>query len=86
MRNKLDRPERPHWTVELHHVYGGGRRKHSEKYNCVVYLPKAMHTGSNGVHSNKEMRLQIQADMQLRLEDAGWTRGEFRETFGKSYL
>jgi hypothetical protein len=45
-----------------------------------------MHRGVMGIHRNKEFRLQVQAEYQMKLEAAGWTRQEFIETFQKSYL
>lgn len=88
MRVPLIEPQKPTWiATERHHIYGGNpNRKHSEKYKCVIYLTPEDHRGTNGIHRNREMRLRIQAECQQKLEDAGWTREEFRETFGKSYL
>ena len=86
MREKLPRPDRPDYFAECHHIYGGSRRKFSEEYNCIVYLPYAYHRGNNGVHHNKVYRLFLQARGQADLENIGWTREEFIETFGRNYL
>ena len=84
MRVKLDRPARPHWACEEHHVFNGtANRKHSEKYNCVVYIPSAFH---REIHRNAELRKQLKAEYQAKLEEAGWTREEFISTFGRSYV
>lgn len=86
MRVKLPEPKKPNAQADRHHVYGGANRKHSERWGCVIYLPRHLHTGTSGIHRNKAFRLQEQEKCQKRLEEAGWTREEFRETFGKSYL
>ena len=85
MRVALERPERVYGTEE-HHVFGGSSRKWSDKYNCIVYLPRELHTGDYGVHFSKTLMQSLHEDYQQRLESAGWTREEFRETFGRSYL
>lgn len=88
MRVPLIEPEKPVGiATERHHIFfGNPNRKYSEKFKCVVYLTPEAHRGSDGVHNNKIERLKLQTEYQQRLEDAGWTREEFRETFGKSYL
>lgn len=86
MRKPLNRPERPEYACELHHVFGGPNRKWSEKYNCVIYLPRQEHTGKNGVHSDACFSRRLHERYQRQLEAAGWTRGEFMETFGRNYL
>ena len=84
MRVKLERPERPDWACEEHHVYNGrGLRELSEKYNCVIYIPALYH---KQIHANALLRKRLKAEYQRKLEAAGWTREEFIETFGKSYL
>ena len=87
MRKRLERPCRPAYPCELHHVYGGARRRQSERYNCVIWLPPAMHNQPpNGVHHNRALAEALKAEYQRRLEEAGWTREEFLLTFGRSYL
>ena len=86
MRIPLKRPERPEWPCHEHHVFGGKNRKNSEQYNCVVYLPPEMHIGPDGVHNNRVLSDYLHCEFQARLEAEGWTRDEFIETFGKSYL
>ena len=84
MRIALERPERPHWPCEEHHVFNGrGIRQHSEKYNCVAYISPAHH---RRIHEDVRTRNQLKVVYQEKLERAGWTREEFIETFGKSYL
>ena len=84
MRAKLKRPEKPARYTHLHHVFNGNpQRKYSEEYNAVVYLHPAVH---EMVHKDAGVRRELKAEYQQRLEDAGWTREEFMETFGRSYL
>lgn len=87
MRVPLERPKRPESGAwECHHVFGGSCRKWSEKYNCVFYLPLEVHRGSLGIHRDKELLFRVQQEFQRKLESAGWTRGEFIETFLRSRL
>lgn len=75
-------------NIEMHHVFGGQRRKISDKYGAVVPLCHNCHNEPpNGVHHNKEVRLALQAEMQQQLMDRyGWTAAEFIKVFGKNYL
>ena len=82
MKTPIKRPERIPGTEE-HHVWGGAWRKWSEKYNCVIYLPRELHTGTNGIHRNRAFREKVQAEYEDRLIAAGWTDDEIREVFGK---
>lgn len=85
MRIPIKRPHKIPGTEE-HHVFPGPFRAASEKYNCVVYLLPEDHRGSYSAHSNREFAEALKADYQGRLEAAGWTREEFIETFGRTYL
>lgn len=83
MRVSLKRPERPPGYTHLHHVFNGNpQRKYSEKYNAVIYLHPSVH---EMVHADAAVRRELKAEYQARLEDAGWTREEFIETFGRSW-
>lgn len=87
MRTPLPRPVKPASGWDLHHVYGGANRKHSEKWNAVVYLPHCEHLyGTRSPHENAEVARAMHEAFQRRFEESGWTRGEFMETFGRSYL
>ena len=85
MRNQLPKPIRI-FGYHKHHVFGGSRRKWSEKYGCFLYLSPEEHLGAAGAHFNKEFAQNLHEEYQELLESHGWTREEFRETFGKSYL
>lgn len=84
MRVKLERPERPHWPCDEHHIFNGhGFRKLSEEYNCVIYVPHDYH---EYIHKSATARKGLKALYQQKLEEAGWTREEFMDTFGRNYL
>jgi hypothetical protein len=89
MRLPLPRPERPAGDYDLHHVfYGAGNRKHSDKWNCIIYLPRHLHDTNytTSVHRDKALDMVLKQEYQMMLEEAGWTREEFRTTFGRSYI
>ena len=72
-------------NLESHHIFGGARRKISEKYGLKVWLCHEHHTGNNGVHFNKDMRLELQKEA----EKAYILRHSFKEwmeRYGKNYL
>ncbi len=72
----------------MHHVYGGARRKISDKYGATIMLCHYCHNEPpDGVHFNKENRLQLQAETQKRLMiENGWTVEDFIKIFGKNYI
>lgn len=85
--------EGPRWTgavfdrLEEHHVFGGPRRKASEKYGLKVYLHgvKCHQEGKDSAHKNKATRMMLQALAQKRFEK-DHAREEFVKIFGKNYL
>lgn len=74
--------------VERHHIFGGSRKKSSEKYGFVVPLRPDLHP--NGAQADrskaKEIDLYLKQKAQKYFEENYGTREEFREIFGKSYL
>lgn len=73
--------------IQIHHVFEGtANRKQSEKWGYVVPLCREHHTGSNGVHFNKSLDLELKRAAQEDFEERHGTRKEFREIFGRSYL
>ena len=74
--------------TEKHHVYGGGRRRLSEKYGLWVYLCHNCHNEPpDGVHHNAEKDLALKAQVQIRaMYVHHWTVDKFRELFRKSYI
>lgn len=77
-----------HQWLEEHHVFGGGKRKSSEKYGLKVYLCHYCHNEPpNGVHHNSETRQHLQRIAQEKaMERYRWTVDDFRYIFGKNYF
>ena len=79
-------------VLECHHVFEGSMRQRSEKYGLTVWLCKAHHTGDihgNGVavHFNTKLDGAIKRWAQKKaMKHYGWTREDFIEKIGRSYL
>ena len=59
-------------NLHRHHIWGGGRRKLSEKHGCWVYLCAKHHNMSDkGVHFNKALDTELKQDCQEMWE---WLR------------
>jgi hypothetical protein len=71
--------------LEEHHIFGGCRRKQSEKYGLKVKLCKIHHTGSQGVHFNSRLMSRLHQDGQKTFQKA-FTNLDFMQVFGKNYL
>ena len=71
--------------IQMHHVFGGPRRKLSTKHGMVVPLCMACHTGPAGVHNNNLLNLVLKRLKQKEFEKDN-TREEFMRIFGKSYI
>lgn len=75
--------------LELHHIFGGSRRKLSDKYGLVVYLcgERCHRTGELSVHRNAmTMDYVHKYGQRLAQKENGWTVEQFREIFGANYL
>lgn len=74
-------------ALDLHHVfYGTANRKKSDITGMVIWLCRDHHTaGELAVHRNKKIDLSIKREAQRKFEE-NYTRDEFREIFGKSWL
>ena len=70
---------------QLHHVFGGCRRKISDQDGFVVPLCMECHTGPNGVHHNRSAQLGLMMLAQTMYEQTH-TREEFLKRYGKSWL
>ena len=76
-------------TLNLHDhhiIYGTSNRKQSEKYGLKVWLCQEHHTGSTGVHFNRNLDLYLKKLAQEHFEAEYGARNVFRSVFGKSYL
>lgn len=70
-----------------HHVYEGKNRQESEKWNCKFPICADCHTAAPyALHRDNESLVFYKQLYQEKLEDAGWTREEFIQTFGRNYL
>lgn len=75
------------YNLHSHHVFfGTANRKQSEKYGMKVWLCQEHHTGSHGVHFNKDLDLRLKKFAQRIFEAKYGDRNDFRRVFGKSYL
>ena len=75
--------------LDRHHIFGGSRRKLSEKYGLVVYLchNRCHIFGENAVHQNFEVMDYLHRYGQRKaMKEQGWTVKRFREVFGANYL
>ena len=74
--------------LERHHIFGGSRRKKSEKYGLVVDLCHYCHNEPpNGAHHNKSSMLLLhQLGQEKAMSDNGWTVQDFIKEFGRNYL
>ena len=76
------------WNLECHHVFGSAFRSKSGRYGLTVHLCHGCHNEPpNGVHQNYDRRRWLQDHAQrIAMAHYGWSEGEFRAMFGRSYL
>ena len=75
------------YNLHDHHIiFGTSNRKNSERFGLKVWLCQEHHTGSTGVHFNRDFDLSLKETAQKRFEAEFGDRNEFRSIFGKSYL
>lgn len=73
--------------LELHHIFGGARRRLSDKYGLVVTLCHNCHNEPPyGAHHNKDTMRYLHEEGQRMAENNGMSREEFIKIFGRSYL
>lgn len=74
--------------LELHHIFGGDRRKLSTKYGLLVTLCEECHrTGDYSVHRNADtMQYLHEIGQQKAMTENGWSTEDFIAVFGKNYL
>ena len=75
------------FNLHEHHVYGGSRRKISEKYGLKIWLRSDWHNIADySVHRDTELDKRIKAEVQeLAMKHYGWTVEDFIRLFGKNY-
>lgn len=69
-------------NLHEHHIFGGARRKLSEKYGLKVYLRMDLHEKA---HSDRETAMKLKRAGQRAFEKTH-TREEFMQIFGKNYI
>lgn len=75
--------------LDKHHLFGGGRRKLSEKYGLVVYLchSRCHIYGKYSAHKNAEIADYLHKYGQRKaMKEQGWTTEDFMKVFGANYL
>ncbi len=75
-------------NLHCHHVYGGGRRRLSERYGLKIWLRADWHnTADYGIHNNAEFANEVKAIVQsIAMEHYNWSIDDFVRLFGKNYL
>jgi hypothetical protein len=71
---------------EHHCLHGNANRSLADKYGLVVTLCQEHHTGSRGVHHNRNMDLFLIQTAQSCFEEQIGNREEFMRIFGKNWL
>ena len=76
------------FNLHEHHVYGGARRKNSEKYGLKIWLRSDWHNLADyGVHNDTKLDKEIKSAVQkIAMEHYNWTVDDFICLFGKNYL
>ena len=69
--------------LDLHHVYAGPNRKHSDVWGCWVWLRHDIHMQLHD--KDKEMDRMIKRICQEKFEEL-YSHEKFMDIFGKSYL
>lgn len=75
--------------LEHHHIFGGDRRKLSEKYGLYVYLchSRCHIYGPYSPHQNGEVMDYLHKYGQRKaMKEQGWTTEDFMKVFGANYL
>jgi hypothetical protein len=75
--------------VVRHEVFfGTANRRLSIQWGFLAWLCPLDHNEdwSRDVHHNKEFRKKMQREYQEEAEALGWTREEFKETFGENFI
>lgn len=71
-------------NLESHHIYGGPRRRASERLGLKIWLCHEHHTGNQGVHFNKDFMDELHEYAQMVFESI-YGEEEFLKEFGKNY-
>lgn len=73
--------------VERHHIFGGSRRRASERYGFVIPLRPDLHpNGARAGAGSGGIDAKLKQMAQAYFEQNYGSRDDFRRIFGKSYL
>lgn len=74
--------------LEVHHIFGGARRKLSDRFGLVVTLCEECHrTAEWAVHRDADtMQYLHEYGQRKAMKENGWSIEQFRQVFGKNYL
>lgn len=75
--------------LERHHIFGGSRRKLSDKYGLTVWLcgSRCHREGKYSVHQNAmTMEYLHKYGQRKAMKEQNWTIQQFREVFGANYI
>ena len=75
--------------LDRHHIFGGSRRKKSERYGLVVDLchNRCHIFGEYAAHKNADTMLELhQYGQRKAMEENNWTTEDFIREFGKNYI
>ncbi len=74
------------YPLHKHHIYAGKNRQISEQNGFWVWLIPELHNMSGcGVHSDKELDLQLKQICQRKYEETH-SRADFIKLIGRNYL
>ena len=76
-------------ALDEHHVFGKFNRNKSEEDGLKVYLchERCHIFGTESVHKNALFDLELKRYAQIKsMEKYGWTKKEFIDRYGKSYI
>ena len=73
--------------VQMHHIFmGTANRKVADRYGYVIPLCQPHHTGSKGIHFDRDLSLTWKRRAQEHFEANYGTRKDFIKEFGRNYL
>lgn len=71
--------------LHKHHIFGGGRRKISEKWGLWIWLTGEYHNlSSHGIHFDAKLDRLVKTQCQQRFEELHG-HGQWMKVIGKNY-
>ena len=72
------------YGLHTHHVFGASNKKASDKYGLTIKLCLLHHTGSEGIHFDREFDFVTKQLAQEKFEEINYE--SFIKIFGRNYL